>query len=82
MKHGLITLFVLPDDAASREAERIVFGQLPKDAVTILVCPQFMADDYTIPYIANEDLSPFYGLEGIRHYLSHREQRSSVWAEA
>ena len=82
MKQRTITLFILRDDQASQQAYELVKSRLDKGTFAVRVCPAFMAEDYTMPYIANEDQTPFFGLQGISHYLDHRQEFMPVLAVA
>lgn len=72
MKHQIVTLFVLKDDAASTTARQLLVDSLPEGSFRVRVCPPFMAEDYTMPFLANVDKSPYYGLEGIKYFLEKK----------
>lgn len=73
-----LVLFTLPDHSLSEEALELVRSNMSSDEFRVQVCPRAMAKEYPIPFLALEDNSPIYGLDGIKYYLSHRQEFAPV----
>lgn len=69
-----IALFILSEDPKSQQAHELLSKAMSPNDFRVQVCPNGMARQYPIPFLALEDNSPIYGLEGIKYYLSHREE--------
>ncbi|WP_133703884.1 hypothetical protein [Roseateles toxinivorans] len=78
-----IALFVHQNDSDSDAALELVKRKLSPEQFVVRVCPLVlrMDDDYQMPFIANEDNTPFFGLQGVRNYLDNREKYKPVLAE-
>lgn len=72
MKQKLVTLFVLKNDVESDVARQLLTKSLPQGTFRVQVCPTFMADDYTMPFLASVDKSPYFGLDGIKYFLEKK----------
>lgn len=73
-----VTLFTLDNDEKSLRAVGLVKEAMMEGAFKICVCPSFMAEEYTMPYISDEKHSPFYGLGGIEYFLRSRSLHHSI----
>lgn len=73
-----LVLFTLHGDPASEEALQLVRAELASDNYRVQVCPDAMAKEYPMPFLALEDNSPVYGIDDIKYYFSHRDEFAPV----
>ncbi len=72
-----ITLFVIPGDKESQKAVDLVKKFISETDFQVQTCPSSMATQYAIPFLKDEERSPFYGLDAIQHFLTKRYSQAA-----
>ena len=69
-----LDLYVVNGSADSDEAIRLMTEELPQIQTDLVYCPPSIADMYVMPFI-RVGRRPYYGLEGIRAFVSAENRR-------
>lgn len=67
----VVSLFLVPgmsDNALALEEMKKLPGQPPE----VVTCPQSMRESYVFPFVKDEEDSSYYGLNGVRLFVSRR----------